>query len=126
MYSLSSTASGRYPWGVSAPETEVLQQSLNAQLSQAKLCTIPVTGKLDAATCGAALSAMPFAAQTSSRFLEEWAIAAPNCQQYGPAPNPPCAPGNGHALTTGKSNAPLLAVLGGALAVSVFIVWKLA
>jgi len=109
---ITQTSQGTpYLWGVADPRVTELQNSLNQQLDGMGYNKIPVTGTLDAATCGA----MKFAKETWG--FDDLTQFGANCQTYtlptkkAPVPvatKPPAGGGTAVATrpkTTGTSQA---------------------
>jgi len=117
------------PWGVASPNVPALQQQINASLDAAGYLPIPVTGVLDAKTCGA----MQFMKQSMGQDL--LSTAGANCQAFilptkkpasqspatapngspppSIAPPPPTPPGTHPISSAGMLMIGGLALLGG-------------
>lgn len=103
-----------FPWGVAAPETEALQETLNTKLAQDGLCLIGTDGKLGAKTCGAA---------------QHYGAAPPSCQAFT---KPIACPGGSGGGGGGGGGAPPedkasllgLALAGGAAAVGMWFLLR--
>jgi hypothetical protein len=102
-----------YPWGSYSENTKLFQQMLNEKLVGAGLCPLPLTGMLDAATCGAATAVGVDAPAT----CDAW--SAPLECKDTPLP-PPSEPPPGEQP---KSSAGALLGIGGILTFAVGILW---
>lgn len=86
-------------WGQSDPSLAATQQTINRSLDAAGYNTIPVTGVLDAATCGA----MQWMKTNMGQDL--MSTTGPNCQAFT-APTKRATPGNALPGTTPPNVAP--------------------
>jgi hypothetical protein len=100
-----TSVSAPYPWGVSDPRVTDLQHGINTQLIAMGYEPIAVTGRIDAATCGA----MQFA--TAQWGLDFGPNVGANCQAFtAPIKAPVCPAGysvvNGTCVRTGPVTCP--------------------